>query len=197
MFVVWPTPYRATRPRILPLYNLGDGKPRGILLVVTSCRNLCHSHSQNFLCVVQSLLLAELRNYFTVVLNHISPRATTSAFIVTYINSLNKSTISTSKESWLVSWISILKHPARGKYQLPSGTSRSVNTGVPTSNHLLGIQHVGRKILVSAFGVWVQSTSQLHQPNCHHIIHHGYFWRLHRSRPSLQCATLGHDLHYL
>ena len=36
---------------------------------------------------------------------------------------------------WLESWISILKCPARALNQFPSGTSRSINTGVPDFDH--------------------------------------------------------------
>ena len=36
---------------------------------------------------------------------------------------------------WLDSWISILKRPARALNQFPSGSSRSVNTGVPDFDH--------------------------------------------------------------
>jgi len=36
---------------------------------------------------------------------------------------------------WLESWILILKRPARALNQFPSGTSRSVNTGVPDFDH--------------------------------------------------------------
>jgi hypothetical protein len=132
------TPREVTRPKILMLYDQEVWKPRGIISVISCCRNRCPFASQMFV-VVRSLSTSKLINLCT------AKFITTAHYISKFFILLssfynNKPVYSTRRSCDWKSLISILKCPARAWTSIPLEPAARSTPAYLTSKILLGIQ---------------------------------------------------------